>query len=189
VRTDRLPLAPGLPQITEALFTVAMDKPEWFYRQSGVIPYRWQQGELQVLLITNRRNRRWVIPKGIVEPGLSPAASAVKEAWEEAGLRGRLHPQAAGSFSYAKWGGECRVEVFLFQVQEQAEAWPEAVIRRREWLSVAAAATRVREAQLRLLLESLPGLLQPAGRAVCGGEEGLNHETADPGPPRQIELE
>lgn len=59
---------------------MTMDKPEWFYRQSGVIPYRWQQEELQVLLITNRRNRRWVIPKGIVEPELSPAASAVKEA-------------------------------------------------------------------------------------------------------------
>lgn len=149
-----------------------MDKPEFFYRQSGVIPYRWQQEELQVLLITNRRNRRWVIPKGIVEQGMSPAASAVNEAWEEAGLRGRLYPQAAGSFSYSKWGGECRVEVFLLQVEEQAEEWPEAVVRRREWLSVAEAAQRVREAELCQLLESLPGLLQQVGSAAYGmGEE------------------
>ena len=150
-----------------------MDKPEWFYRQSGVIPYRLRQGGVEVLLITSRGQRRWVIPKGIVEPGWSPVDSAAREAWEEAGLRGRLRPQAAGTFAYPKWGGECRVEVFLLQVEREDEDWPEAALRRRQWLSVEEAAGRVDEPQLRRLLEQLPDLLDPAAslRGEIGREE------------------
>jgi 8-oxo-dGTP pyrophosphatase MutT (NUDIX family) len=148
-----------------------MEKPEWFYRQSGVIPYRLRQGEVEVLLITSRGQRRWVIPKGIVEPDWSPADSAAREAWEEAGLRGRLQPAAAGSFAYAKWGGECNVEVFLLQVEQEADLWPEAGLRRRQWLSIAEAAGRVAEPGLRRLLEQLPDLLDPTGCPLGESEE------------------
>ena len=67
-----------------------MAKPEQWYRQSAVIPYRLTQQietgppSVEVLLITSRKRKRWVIPKGIVEPKLSPLESALKEAYEEA---------------------------------------------------------------------------------------------------------
>ena len=60
-------------------------KPGYFYIQSGVLPYRVEGGVMRVLLITSQGGRRWVIPKGIVEPGLSAVVSAAKEALEEAG--------------------------------------------------------------------------------------------------------
>lgn len=86
--------------------------PPEFYRQSGVIAVREGDEEIQVLLITSSKGERWVIPKGVVEPGLSPAESAAKEAWEEAGPRGTLHPEPLGSCRYPNWGGWCSVEVF-----------------------------------------------------------------------------
>lgn len=144
-----------------------MDKPEWFYRQSGVIPYRLRQGGVEVLLVTNRRNRRWVIPKGIIEPGLSAVASAQVEAWEEAGLRGVLQPQPVGEYRYAKWSGECTVQVFLLAVTAAADVWPEAGIRRREWLRPEEAAARVREPELAGMLAGLGALL-----GAAEGKEG-----------------
>lgn len=57
------------------------------FPQSGAIPYRWYAQQLQVLLTTSRRNKRWIIPKGLIEYHLSAADSAAQEAWEEAGVR------------------------------------------------------------------------------------------------------
>ena len=88
-------------------------KPDYFYIQSGVLPYRVEGGVMRVLLITSQGGRRWVIPKGIVEPGLSAVVSAAKEALEEAGIDGRVDPAPMGSYKRQKWGGTCSVEVFL----------------------------------------------------------------------------
>lgn len=128
--------------------------PPWFYRQSGVLATRSSGGRREVLLITSRKGKRWVIPKGVVEPGLSPAESAAKEAWEEAGVRGPLRPEPLGSYRYRKWGGECAVEVFLLEVASVAETWPEDH-RARRWAGAEEAAEAVREPGLRALIRGL----------------------------------
>jgi phosphohistidine phosphatase len=133
-------------------------KPIWFYNQSGVIPIRRQEDGVAIMLITSRRRRRWIIPKGIVEPGLKSSESALKEAWEEAGLRGRLTPTPLGSYEYRKWGGTCSVEVFLMEVREVAERWPEND-RSRQWFAVEEAARSVREADLGALIRKAPRIL------------------------------
>jgi 8-oxo-dGTP pyrophosphatase MutT (NUDIX family) len=89
---------------------------------------------LEVLLITSRRRGRWIIPKGLIEPGMSPAESAAMEAFEEAGVRGRIGDQPIEEYSYKKWGGVCGVKVYLLEVDEVFDDWPEADIRRREWI-------------------------------------------------------
>jgi phosphohistidine phosphatase len=71
--------------------------PAWMYRQSAVIPYRRGPSGLEVLLVTSRKGTRWVLPKGVVEPDLSPAASAAKEALEEAGVRGPIDDEPLGA--------------------------------------------------------------------------------------------
>ena len=78
--------------------------PRWMFRQSGVIPYRFKQGVLEILLITSQHRKRWVIPKGVIEPDLTAVESAIQEAWEEAGLTGRASEQTIGSYIYYKWG-------------------------------------------------------------------------------------
>jgi 8-oxo-dGTP pyrophosphatase MutT (NUDIX family) len=41
-------------------------------------------------LLVQTRGGRWIFPKGGVEPGLTPAQSAALEAFEEAGVHGRM---------------------------------------------------------------------------------------------------
>ena len=127
------------------------DVPDHFYNQSAVLPYRIREGQVEILLITSRRKKRWVLPKGVVEPGLSPADSAVKEAWEEAGLQGTVSSQRMGSYEYDKWGGVCSVQVFPMLVDHLAETWPESH-RDRKWFEVAEAASRVDEPELRAII-------------------------------------
>ena len=128
--------------------------------QSGVIPYRMRGDEIEVLLITSQGRRRWVIPKGWIEPFMTSAESAVREAWEEAGISGTISAAAVGWYTYRKWGRLCRVEVFLLAVDTMLDDWPEAESRDRQWLSVAEAAARIDEERLRAFIMGLPELIE-----------------------------
>ena len=125
--------------------------PEHFYQQSAVLPFRLDLGRLEILLITSRRRKRWVLPKGVVELDLTPAESAAKEAMEEAGIEGVVAAKPIGEYSYEKWGGTCTVEVFPMAVQNTYDAWPENY-RERHWLDPAEAAARVREPALQAMI-------------------------------------
>ena len=59
--------------------------------QYAALPYRRRaDGGIEVLLITSRETRRWIIPKGWPAPGLTPHDSAINEAMEERGAIGRI---------------------------------------------------------------------------------------------------
>jgi phosphohistidine phosphatase len=136
--------------------------PAHFYTQSAVIPFRLEQGEFRILLISSRRKRRWVIPKGVKEPGLSAPESAAKEALEEAGIEGRVQDRPVGRYHYEKWGGVCHVEVYPMAVERVLERWDESY-RDREWVSLEEAVRRVEEPQLKALIGQLPQLVQGDG--------------------------
>lgn len=129
--------------------------PEYYYAQSAVIPYRERQGRLEILLISSRKKKRWVIPKGVKEPELSPQDSAAKEALEEAGIQGEVSTQPIGSYQYQKWGGTCTVQVHTMAVKEVLDDWEESY-RDREWVSLEVAVARVEEVDLKRILRSLP---------------------------------
>jgi 8-oxo-dGTP pyrophosphatase MutT (NUDIX family) len=60
-------------------------------RQYAAIPIRLRKnGKPEVLLLTSRGKGRWGIPKGWPIPKRSPQATARREAFEEAGLKGRV---------------------------------------------------------------------------------------------------
>lgn len=134
------------------------DVPAWFRQQSGVIPYRQTDHGLEVLLITSRKRKRWIIPKGVIEPELTAAASAVAEAWEEAGIRGWLHPVPVGRYRYRKWHGVCEVEVYLMSVEQLCDTWPEVSLRRRQWFPYRQAASKLAEPALGRLVGKMPWL-------------------------------
>ena len=124
----------------------------------------------QVLLITSRGTGRWVLPKGWPMAGRSLAEAALREAWEEAGVRGRVGPDPVGRYSYGKDQDEgfslpVEVQVFAVAVDGLAEDWPEAGQRRRAWFPPSQAAALVAEDELRALLR---GLAPPAGPGADG---------------------
>jgi 8-oxo-dGTP pyrophosphatase MutT (NUDIX family) len=88
----------------------------------------------RICLVNSRSGRGWVIPKGHIEPGDTARETALREAWEEAGLVGRLHDKPVGSYQYEKNGALYRVVVFLMEVTEVATAWPEDHRRTRRWI-------------------------------------------------------
>ncbi len=152
-----------------------MKRPTWHYRQSGVIPFRRSEDGAEIMLITSRSRRRWIIPKGIAEPGISPAASAAKEAIEEAGVTGHVLPDPVARYQYRKWGGICTVAVFLMEVEGVLERWPEQKIRQREWVRPREASERVEIPELREVFSRLQERLAdtPLGPAASlGGEAG-----------------
>lgn len=144
---------------------VPPNRPPHFYRQSAVVPFRRRVDVVEVLLITTRKRRRWIVPKGIVEPGLSAADSAVAEAYEEAGVRGALFGGPLGAYAYRKWGGTCTVEVFALEVDEECGDWPECAVRTRRWAPLADAADAANEA-------ALGDLIRRLGRRLEGVEDG-----------------
>jgi 8-oxo-dGTP pyrophosphatase MutT (NUDIX family) len=125
-----------------------MPIPPVFSRQAAAIPVRGHQ----VCVITSRSGRRWVVPKGNLEPGKSCGEIALQEAWEEAGLAGVLQPDPIGSYLYEKAGITCHVLVFALQVTDVADDWPERGVRERLWLSLGQALARVEDAGLREML-------------------------------------
>ena len=131
-------------------------QPSWFYTQSGVIPYRKVDDQWEILLVTSRSGKRWIIPKGIVDPGLTPAESAAKEAQEEAGIFGTVETPAIGRYTYMKWNGTCRVKVFPMQVKEELAEWPEGDFRKRKWFTLNAAVQVLKIKKLKKLVKRLP---------------------------------
>ena len=138
---------------------MAEQVPAEMYNQSAVIPFRVENGTLEIALITSASGRRWVIPKGVIDPGETAAESAEREAMEEAGVMGPLSEEPIGTYTYDKWGGTCTVQVFLMHVVHVAEEWPEADQRMREWVPYDEAGRRVHEHGLKDLVFSLPDLL------------------------------
>jgi len=100
-------------------------------RQSGVIPVL----DDRVVLITARGSDRWIIPKGYIVKVLSPADSAAKEAYEEAGLIGTVSQDLAGEYRYRKFGKHFSVEVYPLYIETMLEEWDEMHQRRRRIVS------------------------------------------------------
>jgi 8-oxo-dGTP pyrophosphatase MutT (NUDIX family) len=126
--------------------------------QFAAVPWRRNgKGVIEVLLITSRETRRWVIPKGWPMKGKTSAKCAAREAFEEAGVRGKLNKSAVGDYIYDKRLKNGRLQrvhvtVFALEVAEEAEIYPEAAQREKLWAAPAEAARVVDEPELMVIL-------------------------------------
>lgn len=126
--------------------------------QYAALPWRrGPDGTLEVLLITSRETRRWVIPKGWPIKGMKSPDSAAREAFEEAGVVGQVGKKAVGFYHYDKRLRSGRiqrvgVDVFPLLVTEEREAWPEKGQREKLWTTPDDAAARVDEPELQAVL-------------------------------------
>jgi phosphohistidine phosphatase len=136
------------------------DRPAYYYTQSSVIPYRMRDGKPEILVVASSKKNHLVVPKGIKEPGLSPQASAAKEALEEAGIEGEVADTALGSYSCEKWGATCTVTVYPMKVTRviAEEEWEESH-RGRQWVSPEKAASQLKQQELRPLVKKLAAMI------------------------------
>jgi len=108
---------------------------EFDFEQSAIIPYKIEDEELKILLITSIRKKKWIIPKGFIEFNLSAFESAKKEAYEEAGVIGTNETFELGSFNLIKYGGLTKIIVYSMEVEKFKEDYPEKNLRKRKWFS------------------------------------------------------
>ena len=125
--------------------------------QVAALCWRQDKGKPEVLLITSRETGRWVIPKGWPMKDVGIAETAQVEAWEEAGVEGKLAGTCLGLYAYHKVLGSgadvpCMVAVFPLKVKSLKDDFPEAKARKRRWFSPKKAAARVDEPELKAII-------------------------------------
>ncbi len=126
--------------------------------QFAALCYRVHKDETQIMLVTSRERGRWIIPKGWPVEGATPAQAAATEAYEEAGVEGKLFNVCLGIYSYTKVMSDtddlpCVVSVFPIKVKKVHDTYPEADERKRKWFSQKKATARVREPELRKIIK------------------------------------
>jgi 8-oxo-dGTP pyrophosphatase MutT (NUDIX family) len=137
-------------------------KSEALFREHGkqVAALCWRTGKrgLEVLLITSRNTKRWILPKGWPEPDLTLAENAAREAFEEAGVTGKITTSPVGHYHYLKekrdgGGIPVSVDVFALGVAKQLDDWPEKGQRALAWVPLNEAILKVSEPGLRAALK------------------------------------
>ncbi len=128
---------------------------EFDFTQSAIIPYSIKDGELQILLITSIRKKKWIIPKGFIEFNLSAFESAKKEAFEEAGVIGTNETIELGSFTIKKYGGRTNIVVYSMEVEKFKDDYPEKNLRKRKWFTVEEAIETISIPEVIKMIETL----------------------------------
>lgn len=127
--------------------------------QIAALPWRRRGEEVEVLLVTSRETKRWVIAKGNRMQDLKDSAAAAQEAYEEAGVQGDITCDPIGVFHYDKRMKDgrmvpCVVDVYPLEVLIQLGSWPELEQRKRQWMSREQAASSVDEPELAEIIRS-----------------------------------
>jgi 8-oxo-dGTP pyrophosphatase MutT (NUDIX family) len=139
-------------------------------KQVAALPFRvGPDGRIEVLLITSRDTGRWIIPKGWPMIGRKAHRAAEREAYEEAGLTGRIAADPVGWYRYEKRldagvALPCKVRVYPLRVEAQHERWPERDQRTLRWFAPEEAARLVHEDELQRLLAAFAA--GPPGRGA-----------------------
>jgi 8-oxo-dGTP pyrophosphatase MutT (NUDIX family) len=144
-------------------------KPERI-RQACVIPFRRLRSGTMFCLITSLNKRRWIFPKGCVDGDESVQETALKEAFEEAGLYGRVIVPPLGRYVDSKWGAILDVTVMLMEVERIDDVWQEDM-RVRCW-------TDGKEALRLLARPELRKMLRRGIRRLSGARGPISQGTA-----------
>ena len=145
-------------------------KPSKARVQHAALPYRLDadSARCEVLLVTSRETRRWVIPKGWPMRGRTGRQAAAREAFEEAGLDGAVARRPIGAYTHGKKLKDgttvtCSVRVYPFAVAGQRARWPEMGERQARWFTPETAAQAVDEPELAALIRQLADGLSTSG--------------------------
>lgn len=129
--------------------------------QIAAMPVRRQDdGSTEILLVTSRTTRRWIVPKGWPIKGMTAPEAAAREAFEEAGVVGRIVSEPAGRYTYWKRMPDhfvlCEVTLYLLEVERRLDSWAEQHQRQSQWFRLEDAADLVDEPELATAIRNLP---------------------------------
>jgi 8-oxo-dGTP pyrophosphatase MutT (NUDIX family) len=133
------------------------------HQQVAAIPVRWNaDGAAEVLLVTTRGGGRWMAPKGWPITGAPNPHCAEREAYEEAGVLGRVERCSLGEFEYARKSRKratiVRATAYLLRVERVLSEWPERGQRKRVWFPLETAVRLVANDELGALIRAAAAL-------------------------------
>lgn len=71
-----------------------------FHKSCGVLPWRDNDGQKEFLIVFEQFSQCWSLPKGHMEAGETEAETALRELFEETGLRARLNCRYSATIEY-----------------------------------------------------------------------------------------
>lgn len=101
-------------------------------KQYGVIPYLQRSGKTKIILITSRSSNQWIVPKGNRIAQKSKRESALQEAYEEAGITGKLDKDFEIHLLIMSHGIKTDLTLYSMRVDKNLiKKWPESHQRKR----------------------------------------------------------
>ena len=127
------------------------------YKQIGALCFKIEEKKLKILLVKSRRSKRWVIPKGWKLATMNSRMSVAVEAWEEAGVQGKVSKRPVGFYHYRKSDKNasffsCEVKVYSLNVLKLKKKFPEMSERKSKWFSCKDASMMVDEPELKKII-------------------------------------
>ena len=123
----------------------------------GAIPFDIKEDRIAILFVTSQRRGRWILPKGLIEKTESHKDCCIREAYEEAGIRGeflknfpmtaRIGKSINGSIE------QIIVTYYPLLVTHQEKKWPERDTRQRRWVPLENAARFANRDDIRQLVD------------------------------------
>ncbi|XP_056455437.1 nudix (nucleoside diphosphate linked moiety X)-type motif 4a [Gadus chalcogrammus] len=109
---------------------------EGFKRRAACLCFK-NEGEDEVLLVSSSRHPdQWIVPGGGMEPEEEPGGAAVREVYEEAGVKGKLG-RLLGVFEHNQ-DRKHRTFVYVLTITETLDDWEDSVTigRKRKWFKI-----------------------------------------------------
>ena len=129
----------------------------------GAIPFIVEDGDVKLLMVTSLTRGRWVFPKGTLKKGEGKLKGCRREAFEEAGIKGKILsdlPITALIKSKNKLKSDMMVVTYYpMIVTKQTKEWPEKKLRNRQWVPLDEIDQHLRKGDLREVVKTFRVLL------------------------------
>jgi 8-oxo-dGTP pyrophosphatase MutT (NUDIX family) len=122
-------------------------------RMVAALPVLLRAGQHLIGLVTSSTGR-WIVPKGKRKRRERSHACAEREAREEAGVAGRARGRPV-AFMRSASNGPAGVPVYVLEVRQVLDIWPERHVRRRAWHTPRRAAALVDDPDLAAAIRQL----------------------------------
>lgn len=100
----------------------------------GCVPYRWNDGAVEILLIANQKGDGWILPKGGWETHETAEEGAARETREEAGAIGELQSHLGYWNVISSKEKKSVFSFFALLVVSELDVYDDCGRREKQWL-------------------------------------------------------